>query len=142
MKSTRLTVVAAAVALLVLITPAFAQSASFKVQVPFEFAVGKQTLPAGEYRVTTLTAGTLQLHRIDGPGMATFVTTYIGGGPSEDQTPRVIFHNYSDHYFLSEVWIDDVSVGHQLFASASEMRYAREGHQGQTTLLAKGKPGK
>ncbi len=141
MKSTKM-MISAAFALLVLITPAFAQSAGYKVQVPFEFAVGNHSLPAGEYHVTVMKPGMLQLQRVDGPGTAAVMTTYVGGGPAQDRTPRLIFHSYGDHYFLSQVWIDDVSVGHELFASASELRYAREGHQGQTTLVAKGQPGK
>jgi len=141
MKRTKL-MISAAFALLVLVTPAFAQSAGYKVQIPFEFAVGNHTLAAGEYHVTVMKPGMLQLQRLDGPGTAAVLTSYIGGGPSQDRTPRLIFHNYGDHYFLSQVWIDDVSVGHELFASASELRFAREGHQSQTTLVAKGQPSK
>jgi hypothetical protein len=141
MKNPRL-MISALFALLVLLTPAFAQSAGFKIQVPFEFAVGKHTLAAGEYQVSVMKPGMLQLQRVDGPGTASFMTIYIGGGPAQDRSPRLIFHNYGDHYFLSEVWIDDVNIGHELFASASELRFAREGHQGQTTLWAKGQPGK
>ena len=141
MKNTRV-MIAAAFALFVLLTPAFAQSGVFRVQVPFEFAVGNHTLAAGEYRVSVMKPGMLQVQRLDGPGTAAVITTYIGGGPYQDSSQRLIFHNYGNHYFLSQVWIDDVSVGHELFASASELRYAREGHQGQTTLVAKGQPSK
>jgi hypothetical protein len=141
MKSTKM-MISAVFALLVVVTPAFAQSAGYKVQVPFEFAVGNHTLAAGEYHVTVMKPGMLQLQRVDGPGTAAVMTTYIGGGPTQDRTPRLIFHNYGDHYFLSQVWIGDVNVGHELFVSASELRFAREGHQGQTTLVAKRLPGK
>jgi len=142
MKNTKL-MISAVFALLVLLTPAFAQSAGFRVQVPFEFAVGNHTLSAGQYRVTVIKPGMVQLERLDGPETAAVLTSYIGGGPSQDRSPRLIFHSYGDHYFLSQVWIDDVNVGHELFTSASELRYARDGHQGQTTLLAKGQqPGK
>jgi hypothetical protein len=141
MKNTRL-MVSAVFALLVLLTPAFGQSAGFRVQVPFQFAVGNHTLAAGEYRVTVMKPGMLQVQRVDGSGTTAVLTNYIGGGPSQDRSPRLIFHSYGDHHFLSQVWIDDVNVGHELFASASELRYARAGHQGQTTLLAKGQPSK
>jgi hypothetical protein len=141
MKNTRL-MVPAVFALLVLLTPAFAQSAGFRVQVPFQFAVGNHTLAAGEYRVTVMKPGMLQVQRVDGSGTAAVLTNYIGGGPSQDRSPRLIFHSYGDHHFLSQVWIDDVNAGHELFASASELRYTRAGHQGQTTLLAKGQPSK
>ena len=51
MKNTRLMVLAL-FAFLVLLTPAFAQSGGFRVQIPFEFAVGNHTLAAKEYSVT------------------------------------------------------------------------------------------
>jgi hypothetical protein len=35
-----------------------------------------------------------------------------------------------------------VNPGHELFASAAELEYARAGHQGQTILLAKQQSGK
>ncbi len=39
---------------LLLAAPALAQSASMKVNVPFDFIVNGKTLPAGEYRVETM----------------------------------------------------------------------------------------
>jgi hypothetical protein len=137
MKNARLTI-SAVLALFVLLTPAFAQSAGFRVQVPFQFAVGNHTLTAGEYRVTVMKPGMLQVQRVDGSGTTAVLTNYIGGGPSQDRSPRLIFHSYGDHHFLSQVWIDDVNPGHELFASAAELEYARAGHQQQTTLVAKG----
>jgi len=35
-----------------------------------------------------------------------------------------------------------VNPGHELFASAAELEYARAGGQGQTILVAKGQAGK
>lgn len=141
MKNTR-KMISAVFALLVLLTPVFAQSGGFKLQVPFGFAVGKQILAAGEYRVSVMKPGMLQLLRLDGPGTATVLTTYVGGAPNQDRSERLIFHVYGNHYFLSQVWIDDVNVGHELFASASELEYARAGGQSQTILMAKGQLGK
>jgi hypothetical protein len=141
MKNARLTITAV-LALFVLLTPAFAQSAGFRVQVPFEFAVGNHNLAAGEYKVTVMQPGMLQLERLDGRGTAAVMTTYTGGGPNQDLRPRLIFHSYGNHYFLSQVWIEDVNPGHELFASGAELEYARAGHQEQTTLLANGQPAK
>jgi hypothetical protein len=141
MKNARLTITAV-LALFVLLTPAFAQSAGFRVQVPFEFAVGNHNLAAGEYKVTVMKPGMLQLERLDGRGTAAVMTTYTGGGPNQDLRPRLIFHSYGNHYFLSQVWIEDVNPGHELFASGAELEYARAGHQEQTTLLANGQPAK
>jgi hypothetical protein len=137
MKSARLTI-SAVLALFVVLTPAFAQSAGFRIQVPFEFAVGNHNLAAGEYKVTVMKPGMLQLERLDGRGTAAVMTTYTGGGPNQDLRPRLIFHSYGNHYFLSQVWIEDVNPGHELFASPAELEYARGGHQQQTTLVARG----
>ena len=141
MKNTR-AMVSATFALFILLTPVFAQSGGYKVQVPFEFAVGKHTLAAGEYQVSVVKPGMLQVRRTDGAGIATVITANAGGGPSQDLRPRLIFHNYGNQYFLSQVWIDDVNPGHELLASAAELEYARAGHQGQTILLAKQQSGK
>jgi hypothetical protein len=141
MKNTRF-MLSTVAAMLFALTPAFAQSAGFKVEVPFQFTVGKANLAAGEYHVTVTKPGMLQIQRVDGPGTASVLTTYVGGGPSQNASPRLIFHNYGDHYFLAQVWIADVNVGHELFATASELEYARAGHQGQTVLLAKQQAGK
>ena len=47
MKTTRF-MVSATFALFVLLTSAFAQTGAIRVTVPFDFTVGKQTLPAAE----------------------------------------------------------------------------------------------
>jgi hypothetical protein len=135
-------VVSVVFAAFVLLASAFAQTGAIRVTVPFDFTVGKQTLAAGEYSVTVIKPGMLQVQRVDGAGTADVLTTYIGGGPSQDRSPRLIFHSYNNHYFLSQIWIADVNPGHELFASASELQYARRGHQSQTTLVAQGQPGK
>ncbi|MGH9496986.1 MAG: hypothetical protein ACRD3B_18460 [Candidatus Sulfotelmatobacter sp.] len=135
MKSSRITV-SVAFGLFVLLTPAFAQTNAFKVTVPFQFAAGKQTLPAGEYMVKVNSPAVLQLSRLDGPGIAIIMTSSTGGGPNQDPRPRLVFHSYGDHHFLAQVWINDVNIGHELSASGAELESARAGGQQKTTLLA------
>ena len=138
MKSTR-RAVTAAFALLVMLTPVFGQTAGLRVDVPFKFVVGK----------TNLRSGRIQSHRdetgdvavtADGwrVGTASFMTSYTGGGPYQDRRERLVFHTYGDHFFLSQVWIDDVNPGHELYVSAAELEYARTAHQTQTVLVAEG----
>lgn len=93
MKSTR-RAVTAAFALLVMLTPVFGQSAGLRVDVPFKFVVGKTNLAAGEYKVTVMKPGMLQLQRTDGGGTASFMTSYTGGGPYQDRRERLVFHTY------------------------------------------------
>jgi hypothetical protein len=135
MKNSRI-MIAVAFALFVLITPVFAQTGAIRVTVPFNFAVGKQTLAAGDYMVTVNGQSLLTVARIDGPGVASVMTNYTGGGPNQDLTPRLIFHRYGNRHFLSEAWIGEVNMGHELFASAAELEYARTTHQDRRTVLA------
>ena len=137
MKNTRFAVTSA-FALLVMLTPVFGQSAGIRVNVPFKFVVGKTTLAAGEYKVSVMKPGMLQIQRLDGRGTAAFMTSSTGGGPYQDQSEKLVFHTYGDHFFLSQVWISDVNPGHELYVSAAELEYARAGHQTQTVLVAEG----
>ena len=141
MKNTRF-MVAAAFALFVLLTLAFAQTGAIRVSVPFDFTVGKQTLAAGEYRVTINGTSLLQVARINGPGVAIVSTNYTGGGPNQNLSPRLIFHSYGNRHFLSEAWIGEVNMGHELFASSLELEYARTTKQEQTIVLATRMPNK
>jgi hypothetical protein len=134
MKGSRLAI-SVAFALLVLLTPVFAQTGAIRVSVPFDFTVGKQTLPAGNYRVG-ISGALLQVARIDEPGVATVSTNYTGGGPNQDLTPRLVFHCYGNRHFLSVAWIGEVNQGHELYVSAAELEYARTTKQVQTTVLA------
>jgi len=140
MKSSRL-MISIAFAVCVLLTSAFAQTGAIRVAVPFDFTVGRQTLAAGEYRVA-ISGSLLQVARIDGPGVASVSTNYTGGGPYQDLTPRLVFHCYGNRHFLSAAWIGEMNMGHELFASAAELEYARTTKQDQTIVLASRMSGK
>jgi hypothetical protein len=130
MKSSKL-VISIAFTVFVLLTSAFAQTGAIRAAIPFDFTVGKQILAAGDYKVT-IDGTVLRLVRIDGPGFA-FVPTY-GYGYNKDVSPRLVFHRYGNRAFLSEAWIAD--TGRELFASPTELEYARTTKQDQTTLMA------
>jgi len=139
MKSTRF-MVSATFALFVLLASAFAQTGAIRVTVPFDFTVGKQMLTAGTYRVAINGTSLLNVARIDGPGVAIVSTNYTGGGPNQNLSPRLIFHSYGNRHFLSVAWIGEMNMGHELFAPAAELEYARTTKQEQTILLASRTP--
>jgi len=141
MKSSRV-MISVAFAFFVLLTSAFAQTGAIRVTVPFDFTVGHQTLAAGTYRVAINGTSLLNVARIDGPGVAIVSTNYIGGGPSQNLSPRLIFHSYGNRHFLSEAWIGEVNMGHELYASSAELEYARTTKQDQTIVLASRVPNK
>ena len=124
-----------AFAILVLLASAIAQTGAMRVNVPFNFTVGKQTLAAGDYKVS-VSGSLLELARIDGPGVATVSTNLTGGGPSQDPSPRLVFHCYGNRHFLSIAWIGESNQGHELYASPAELQYARTIKQNEKIVLA------
>ncbi len=133
MKNSKL-LIATALALFVLLTPAFAQQWAVHATIPFDFAVGQQTLSAGEYRVSINGPSMLRVARINGPDVAGVMTSSTRG--VENVSPKLVFHRYGKQYFLAEVWVGELSLGHQLFATPAELEIARTTKQEGTTILA------
>jgi hypothetical protein len=108
----------------VLLAQAGAQTGTIRVNVAFNFTVAHQTMPAGDY-LMSVNGSLLRVANIDGSATAHAMTVYSGGGAAEDATPRLVFHQYGDRHFLSEVWIGLINQGYQLYASADEVQSAR-----------------
>ena len=123
--------IAAVFTILVLLTPAFAQTGAIKANIPFDFTIAKQTLPAGEYKVAV--EGTM-LHVVQLDGTDSASVKYNLSAHNKDMSSRLIFHRYGNRSFLSQAWIAD--AGHELIASPREIEYARTGKQEETTVLA------
>jgi hypothetical protein len=134
MKSSRLTI-AVAFVFFALLAPAVAETGALRATIPFDFTVGARTLPAGDYEVS-ISGSLLMVTRTDGPGTAMKLTTLIGGGWNEDVRPRLIFHCYGNHRFLSVAWMGGANHGHDLQAPTAELEYARMTKQEQKIVLA------
>lgn len=76
--------------------------------IPFDFVVADKTLPAGNYKVSSLTSGgnTLKISSRDGKSAAIRFSDLIPER-SEQRTARMVFHRYGQKYFLAEVWSGD-----------------------------------
>ena len=134
MKNSKL-MLSAVFAMFVMLTPAFAQTGTIRVSVPFAFTAGKRTMPAGDYRVS-VNGSFLQLSNIDAKTTNGMLTNFTGGGPSERQAPRLVFHCYGSHRFLTEAWIGETSMGHELTRSSAERELARSTLADQNIILA------
>lgn len=121
------------------VASASAQTGAVRVDVPFSFTMGKQTLAAGTYKVA-VNGSLLQVARMDGAGLATVSTNLTGEQTEQNTTPRLIFHRYNDHYFLSVVWIGEINQGHELYVAPAELEYARAIRQEQMVVLASKRP--
>jgi hypothetical protein len=90
----------------------FAQSKMVRVNVPFDFTVGNQLLPAGTYTIKTESEGLIAIKNHDKP--IAVLTLVDRDGAKSPNGGKLLFHKYGDQYFLSEIlcsWADmDVSV--------------------------------
>jgi hypothetical protein len=133
MKNSKLMISVVAV-VCALLTPALAQNWAVRATIPFDFTIGNQTLSAGEYRISINGPAMLRVARINGPEVAGVMTSSTRG--VENVSPRLIFHRYGKQYFLAEVWVGELNLGHQLLASPAELEIARTTKQESTTILA------
>jgi hypothetical protein len=95
---------------------------SLVVDVPFDFAVKGETLPAGEYVVSRATSADktgLIMQRRDGKANAIVLTIPIQSRKNQQQS-RLVFNRYGEQYFLSQVWTSGDSQGRELFKTKRE----------------------
>lgn len=82
-----------------------AQTFEINVAIPFQFTVGEQTLPAGQYNFSSGVArGVVGIWNKDTNKIyaATFQPGYVGRRPSEADAV-LVFQRYGEAYFLSEI---------------------------------------
>jgi hypothetical protein len=94
--------------LLLVAGSAIAQTVHVRANIPFNFAVGSKTLPAGTYDVGTIDgrdSKMLLLQARDGNS-----SMIVGSNAAENFKPadktKLVFNQYGSRYFLSEIWVD------------------------------------
>jgi len=106
------------------------------VNVPFNFAVGAKTLPAGEYQVQTDRPGLVLIHSKNFKSAVNLIT-HSAEDTQMNGVGALKFHRYGDRYFLSQIWTGG-DVGRELPKSRAEKEQiaAVPPHQGSVTLAA------
>jgi len=96
--------------------------------IPFQFNVGNETLPAGEYTVLSVMADSsnvvLKMQNQDGKSSAMFQATAVEG-KAQDRT-MLVFHRYGSKYFFAQAWVDGEKFGLQAPKSRAERVTERE----------------
>lgn len=108
------------------------------VTIPFAFQVGNKTLPAGEYRVESLLTGdgnNFQLIRRTDCGASVIVMTMVADSSGAKSQPALIFNQYGNSYFLSQIWTG-AEQGRQLSKSKREQEAALGQVRTEVALLA------
>ena len=104
--------------------------------IPFEFQVGNQTFPPGDYRVETELTGSVRfqmLRQVD-TNRVVILSTLPVESKAQGGDPMLIFHRYGQTYFLSQIWIGE-QVGHELLKSNREKEMARWERSSELSLL-------
>ncbi len=118
-----LTMLMAIVVLAMVTAVASANGQSLKANIPFEFAVGDLSLPAGAYTVNAIASDrVLRIRGVQTPDSAMRLTMGVEG---KSKQARLVFHRYGDRYFLAEVW-ENGEGGCALLVSRQERAIQKE----------------
>jgi hypothetical protein len=116
------------------------------VNIPFAFAAGETTLPAGEYRVQKMDGnGAVLLIRCTEPKASIMVVTNSTGGGKQQEQSKLVFHRYGNQYFLSQVWNAGYKSGRELRIGKREKEIglsAKLEKHDQVILIASASPTK
>ena len=115
-----------------------------KVTIPFAFQMGSKQMAAGSYDMHVRLSHTVV--QLQDQGSAKRALRVLLGSPLQDgtiqRTGRLIFHQYGNRYFLSEVWDAYTGMGVGSIPGPEETRMLRrnEGAQTQLAFNASQKP--
>ena len=109
--------------------------------IPFAFAAGQTTLPAGEYKVQKVTndSSPLLIRSTDGNGTSIVMTFAASANAPQDKS-KLIFRRHGNRYFLAQVWTAGSARGRELPKSAKEKEQAlaaRDETPDQVTIVAR-----
>lgn len=123
--------------LLLVASAAQAQTGAVKADIPFDFVVANQSMPAGEYVVDSPRFGSPAILIRSDDGKATAVTNTnacVSANPS-DKT-KLVFRQLAGQYFLSQIWTEGKSSGLELPKSKTELHLAKNSDKSGEVVLA------
>jgi hypothetical protein len=97
---------------------------TMKVTIPFDFSIGKQRFPAGEYNLKRSPQHTMQLRNQRGQVLTSIATNSVESAEAPSGM-KVVFNGYSGRYFLAQIWEAGNSNGQQLIKSPVEIEIAK-----------------
>jgi hypothetical protein len=98
----------------------FAQSNGVRANVPFDFTVGNDLLPAGTYTIKPQSTAVIAIQNHDKP-IAVLSLVHQDGNKSTNGG-KLTFHKYGDQYFLSEILCDGANMNVEIPTSKAEKR--------------------
>jgi hypothetical protein len=113
--------------LLLVAGSAIAQTVRVRADIPFNFAVGSKTYPAGTYSIGTIgdrDDKVLLMKAADGSASMAIISNAAENLTAADKT-KLVFSRYGNQYFLSQVWLYGATRGHQIPKSDREKEVAK-----------------
>ncbi len=114
--------------LLLVAGSAIAQTVHVSANIPFNFGVGSKTFPAGTYDVRPIDHHDnkiLLLKARDGHASMMVLSNVAENLKPADKT-KLVFNQYRNQYFLSEIWVNGATRGTRLVKSSREKELARD----------------
>jgi len=114
--------------LLLVAGSAIAQTVHVRANIPFNFGVGSKTFPAGTYDVRPIDHHDnkiLLLKARDGHASMMVLSNVAENLKPADKT-KLVFNQYRNQYFLSEIWVNGATRGTRLVKSSREKELARD----------------
>jgi hypothetical protein len=123
--------------LLLAVSAAQAQDTRVKANIPFDFVVGNQLLPAGEYMLVTegSTNQAIVIRSDDTKSAILSLTQSCSSFRPSDKT-KLVFHALAGRYFLSQVWMQGYDRGRELPKSRAEVQLAKNHNPAEEFILA------
>lgn len=107
-----------------------------RVNLPFDFAAGRNALPAGEYYVRISNApDSIWFQKADGK-RSVVVVTHRSQGHGRIDVASLVFHVYGDRYFLAQVYPTGKGIGEELPQSREEREQITARHASKTVTVA------
>lgn len=123
--------------LLLVAGSAFAQTINLRSDVPFSFKVAGKNMPAGQYSIKSMTAdGETLVLKGSEPHTVALISSNNSEKLRKSDTTKLVFHVYGSEYFLSEIWVEGSTAGHQIPVSSRERELAKGSTAVDVNVLA------
>jgi hypothetical protein len=107
-----------------------------KVDVPFAFVAGPNTLPAGQYRIAIGEAQ--HVIRIEGAEQSVVVLAQSADAGKVQPETKLVFERFGDQTFLSKVWVSGRQDGEEILKSRSEVNLERMSRKAGSPAMSTG----
>jgi len=130
-----------AAAALVFGSAAYAQEINVRARVPFDFVVGNQEYPAGQYAVqnardTGFYVSINNQEKRTTRGLADSLPCISSKPLTPANEAKLVFHRVGNTYFLFRIWVGGETTGREFPMSHREKQMAMNGAETETTIVA------